>query len=134
MSAVEHNKAVALEFIRLAANNSIDDALNLLHPDATWWVAGDPARLRVAGLKDRARIERLLHGLKKALPEGMRMTVTGVTAESERVAVELDGIGTWHNGRSYHNHYHFLFVIRDSMIVSVREYMDTLHLHDVNQA
>ena len=134
MSSVEHNKAVALEFIQLAADNCIDDALNLLHPDATWWVAGDPARLRVAGLKDRAKIERLLHGLKKALPEGMRMSVSGVTAESERVAVELDGIGTWHNGKTYHNHYHFLFVIRDSMIVSVREYMDTLHLHEMNQA
>jgi ketosteroid isomerase-like protein len=134
MSSVEHNKALALEFIRLAADNRIADALKLLHPDATWWVAGDPARLRVAGLKDRARIERLLNGLKKALPDGMRMTVSGVTAEGGRVAVELDGVGTWHNGRTYHNHYHFLFVVRDSVILSVREYMDTLHLYDINQA
>jgi ketosteroid isomerase-like protein len=133
MTSVEHNRALALEFLGRAADNSIDAALNMLHPDATWWVAGDPARLRVAGLKNRARIERLLHGLGKALPGGMRMTVTGVTAENDRVAIELDGIGVWHNGRTYHNHYHFLFVIRDSRIFTVREYMDTLHLYDVNQ-
>lgn len=134
MSSIEHNKAVVLEFIQLAADNCIDAALGLLHPDATWWVAGDPARLRVAGFKDRPKIERLLQGFKIALPNGMRMTVTGVTAESDRVAVELDGVGTWHNGKTYHNRYHFLFVIRDSLIVNVREYMDTLHLQDVSQA
>jgi ketosteroid isomerase-like protein len=134
MSAVEQNKTLALEFIRLAADNAIDAALNLLHPEATWWVAGDPGRLRVAGLKSRPQIERLLHGLKKALPDGMRMTVTGVTAENDRVAIELDGTGRWHNGKTYHNQYHFLFVIRDARIINVREYMDTLHLQDVNQA
>jgi len=132
MSSLEQNKALALEFIRLAADNSADAALGLLHPEATWWVAGDPARLRVAGRKNRAQIDRLLHGLHKALPGGMHMIVTGVTAENDRVAVELDGTGAWHDGRTYRNHYHFLFVIRDSSIVNVREYMDTLRLHDIS--
>ena len=130
--SVERNKALALEFIRLAADNSIDAALNLLHPEATWWVAGDPARLRVAGLKSRAKIERLLRGLIEVLPQGMSMTVIGVTAEADRVAVELDGTGVWHDGRTYRNRYHFLFVVRDTAIVSVCEYMDTLRLHDIS--
>ncbi|WP_276153034.1 MULTISPECIES: hypothetical protein [unclassified Sulfitobacter] len=31
----------------------------------------------------------------------------------------------------YNNLYHFLFVFRDAQIVSVREYMDTLHVKSV---
>jgi len=128
------NKQIVLELIRLAADNRTSDALALLHPAATWWVAGDPQRLKVAGLKNRAQAERLLEGVKKAIPGGMRMIVHGVTAENDRVAVEAEGDGIWRDGRQYHNHYHFLFEVRDGLICGVREYMDTLHLYDVSQS
>ena len=131
-AATERNKATALEFLRQAAANSVAAAMAMLHADVTWWVAGDPDRLKVAGLKNRAQAERMLRSLQKAVPGGMRMTILGVTADGERVAVEAEGDGLWHNGRPYHNRYHFLFEIRDSLIVTVREYMDTLHLHDVS--
>jgi ketosteroid isomerase-like protein len=129
----DSNKRLALDFIRLASENRTNDALALLHTDATWWVAGDPRRLRVAGLKNRADIDRLLHGMKKAIPGGMRMLIQGLIAEHDRVAVELEGEGLWRNGRRYHNHYHILFKVLDNRIVAVREYMDTLHLNDVSQ-
>jgi ketosteroid isomerase-like protein len=54
------------------------------------------------------------------------------TAEGDRVALEA----TSHavnaaNGRVYDNRYHHLFVLRDGLIVELREYQDTLHVYDV---
>lgn len=48
--------------------------------------------------------------------------------EGGRAAAEVESYGEHINGKTYNNHYHFLFVIRDGLIVSVKEYMDTLHL------
>jgi len=131
--STDRNKATALEFLRRASGNSVDAAMELLDADVTWWVAGDPSRLKVAGLKNRSQAERLLRGFQKAVPGGMHMTVLGITAENERVAVETEGEAQWRNGKQYHNRYHFLFEVRNSLIVTVREYLDTLHLHDVSQ-
>jgi ketosteroid isomerase-like protein len=35
------------------------------------------------------------------------------------------------NGKTYQNLYHFLFVVRDGKIQSVKEYLDTMHAADV---
>ena len=57
--------------------------------------------------------------------------VTGVTAEGERVAIEATGRGRLRNGRDYDNSYHFLMIVRDGRVLSVREYMDSQHVADV---
>ena len=57
--------------------------------------------------------------------------VTGVTAEGERVAIEGTGRGRLRNGRDYDNSYHFLMIVRDGRVLSVREYMDSAHVADV---
>ncbi len=127
----QSNKQIVLDFLELAFASRTADAIALLHPDQTWWVAGHPARLKVAGLKDRVQSERLLGHFSKALPAGMRMQVHGVTAEGERVAVEVEAEGDWFDGRRYHNRYHFLIEVREGLVFKVHEYMDTLHLSDL---
>lgn len=47
------------------------------------------------------------------------------------MAVEVESCGVKADGVIYNNLYHFLFVFRDAQIVSVREYMDTLHVKSV---
>jgi hypothetical protein len=55
-----------------------------------------------------------------------------MTAEDDRVSVESETYGViTATGKVYNNTYHYLFTIRDSKIVSVREYMDTEHIQDV---
>lgn len=48
----------------------------------------------------------------------------------------LDGSAVWQawtrqHGRKYNNQQHLLFRVRDSKIVGVREYMDTMHAQAV---
>jgi len=122
------NKALALHFLDLAFGMKMHDAIALLCEDASWWVIGDPEKIKVAGLNDKGRTIRMMSGMHKVLPQGMRHEVVGVTAEGERVAVEVEAEGPWHDGRTYRNAYHFLFTIRDGKVASIREYMDPMQI------
>lgn len=129
--SLQANKELAFKFLDLAFSNSMDAALELLEVDATWWVGGDPEQLPMAGEKTRAQAEILARNLHKVLPDGMSFRVLGITAEGERVAVEVEAEGNWKNEKRYFNCYHFLFQIRNAKIIAIREHLDTLRLFDV---
>lgn len=124
---LESNKALVLEFLRRLESGNIDDSLALLSDDATWWVAGKPEQFPVAGTKNKAQLRELLNALVVPMPDGLRMTPSGITAEGSRVAIEVESYGRAANGRLYNNEYHFLFVVEGNLIRSVKEYLDTMH-------
>ena len=133
-SAFEATRGVAVTFLEHCFAGRMDAAIDLLADGASWWVIGDPAKVKVSGLKDRARIERMLANLRKVFPDGMEGVIDGVTAEGERVAVEARSMARAANGSIYRNHYHFLLQVRHGRVMHVREYMDTLGLFDFQQA
>lgn len=51
----------------------------------------------------------------------------GSIAEGNRVAVETESYADVKNGRTYNNHCHFVFEVRDGKVESVKEYLDTKH-------
>lgn len=125
---LDANKQIALRFLALAFEMKMDEAMSLLCDDATWWVIGDPERVKVAGDKDAARTRRMMSNMHRVLPYGMQQRVLGLTAEGDRVAVELEAEGKWHDGRTYRNRYHFLIQLRDEKVSSIREYMDPMQI------
>jgi ketosteroid isomerase-like protein len=129
--STEHNKKVASDFFTRIDANDVPGALALLADDATYWIAGDPAVAPSAGEHDKTGMSKLFHLMGKALRDGLRMTVKGMTAEGERVAVEAESLGELKNGRVYRQKYHILMVVRDGRIAAVREYLDTQHVYDV---
>ena len=133
-TALEATRGVAVTFLEHCFAGRMDAAIGLLADDASWWVIGDPAKIRVSGVKDRVRVERMLANLRKVFPDGMEGIIDGVTAEGERVAVEACSTARAANGLIYRNQYHFLLQVRDGRVVQVREYMDTLGLFDFQQA
>jgi ketosteroid isomerase-like protein len=62
----------------------------------------------------------------------MQVTILGMTAEADRVAVEASstGIANPANGRRYGNFYHLLMRMKDGQVVLYKEYQDTLHVYD----
>jgi uncharacterized protein len=103
-------------------------ALGLMADGATWWVAGN---FPLSGTKSKTEFAALLEQIGGALPEGIRLTPKGFTAEGDRVAVETESFARHSNGKIYQNQYHFLFEVRDGKIQAVREYLDTMHANDV---
>jgi len=124
--ALAANKALACHFLDLCFRLDIDAAMALTAPAFSWWVLGDPARLRISGLREGARVERMLRGLRDVVPAGMRHVVLSVTAEAGRVAVEVEADGLRTTGETYRNSYHFLLRVEGGRVAAVREYMDTL--------
>ena len=92
------------------------------------WTAG---ALPFSGRHDRSEVAALCQGLLGAFPEGLQFSIQAMTAEAERVAIEAEGRGTHASGKVYHQHYHFLLVIRDGKITQMKEYFDTELARDV---
>jgi ketosteroid isomerase-like protein len=128
---IERNKQVAAELFARFSASDIPGVLGLMTDDVTWRIPGKPEFSRAAGIYDKARLGRLFHRMLEQLEGGLKMTVVGSIAEGDRVAVEVESSGDLRNGRRYRQQYHFLVILRDGKIASVREYLDTHHAYDV---
>jgi len=117
-------------FARLSAGD-VAGALATLTDDATWLAAGRRELLPAAGIYDKRRLEKLFKAMLSQLKSGLKMTVKGMIAEGDRIALEAESYGELQNGRVYNQHYHFLIEFRGGRICAVREYLDTQHAHAV---
>lgn len=125
------SREIALDFLAHCFNFEIDEAIAMLGADATWWVLGNPEKIKVAGVRDRDRVRKLLETVRRGFPEGVTFIVDGVTAEGGRVAIEARGLARLANGGFYNNQYHFLIEVRDGHVMRIREYLDTQHAYEV---
>ena len=126
--SIERNKELASEFLARFSANDIAGALDAMTDDATWWIAGKPDQLPAAGLHSKEQLAKLEQTMGGQLKNGLKMTVKGLIAEGDKVAVEVESYGELQNGRIYNQEYHMLMTIRDGKISAVREYLDTQHV------
>ena len=128
---IEDNKRSAAELFARFSASDIPGVLALMTDDVTWRVPGKPELSPVAGIYNKERLERLFNRMLAQLESGFQMTVLGLLAEGNNVAVEVESQGDLRNGRKYRQQYHFLITFREGRIASVREYLDTHHAFDV---
>ncbi len=122
----EYNKKIVRDFLALFKNAAVADLLGAMSEDATWWIIGKPHLFPGAGTKSRADMERIWGNLFRQMQNGLEMTVIGMVAEGDKVAVEVQSHADLSDGRIYENQYHMLFTIRQDKIGEVKEYADTL--------
>jgi ketosteroid isomerase-like protein len=128
MSSIEDNKAIARKFHVSIMEGKFDDAAALLAEDVVWWVQGD---MVVSGFhRGRNAVVQLFEPLK-SLPNGIFFEFGAVTAEADRVSVEMVAHASLGEGREYNNTYHFLFTVQDDLIVQCKEYLDTKLTHEI---
>ncbi len=85
----------------------------------------------ISGRFTKAQISAAAGAIFENFPQGIRFTISAMTAEGERVAVEAESDGMHISGKRYRNQYHFLFRFRDGELVTLKEYMDTERVTDV---
>jgi ketosteroid isomerase-like protein len=120
--STEQNRKIAIAFVESMPRTGIDG--NVVTDDAQWWVPG-------TGWLSRAQFMKLVEGFGERVDGPVTLTVEGVTAEGDRVAVEAQAHAALKNGKIYRNTYHFLFIFRDGKICQAKEYNDTLHAREV---
>ncbi len=129
MSNLEANKKTCLKFFELATSGQFDAARALLHDDVTWWILGDlPTSGTHAGPE---AVINLFGMLGQFLAPPIKLNFTELTAEEDRVAVEMNGDCKFVDGTPYRTFYHLLFRIKDGKIFSGREYFDTKYVSEV---
>lgn len=129
MSDIEANKKICLSFFDLATTGQVEAARAVLHDEVEWWIVGD---LPTSGThKGSDTVMNLFAMLGQALAGPIKLDYTAITAEEDRVAVEMTSDGTFIDGRPYQCNYHLLFRVEDSKIRSVREYLDTKYVASV---
>lgn len=117
---------VVLGFLGDLNDSRLAEAFDRVDPDATFWLAG--RNWSVGGIHDREGLLKLLaEKVGALLVEPLQVKIAAITAEGERVAVEVEVSGPTKDGRRYENQMHILYVVRDGKIVVVKEYHDTLH-------
>lgn len=121
---LEEKKRIASEFLRFIGDGARrDEALAMLSDDATWRSPGGAMRNKEQVAANFVRNEKLFKG-------PIKVVITGITAEGDRVAVESEGSADVINGKHYKNTYHCVIQFRGDKICTVREYCDSNYAAD----
>lgn len=120
MTTTEANRQTILEFFRRSQDG--EDVMSLLSEDLTWWVPGNWA---LSGTYSKTELANIFARVFGKLDRRPQFTIHNITAEEDRVAVDASSNGRFKDGGPFGNTYHFLFVLRDDLIVQSKEYMDT---------
>jgi len=124
----ERNRQIAREFFDAITRADVARLDQLYADDFELWTAGS---LPFSGSHDKAQALEGMKMIASMFPRGLRFTITAMTVEGERVAIEAESDGVHASGRPYHNQYHFLMIVRDGRIRKFKEYMDTAHASEV---
>lgn len=124
---IEENKQIARRFIDGLGTKGDTEVYDLLDEGLVWTVMADSKSFPLGGDMSKGQFIDHFQGFRNALPEGMKLVVTGVTAEGDRVAIEAKSTAVLANGNELNQVYHFLLEIENGSITRVREYMDTAH-------
>jgi uncharacterized protein len=116
------NKELVTRFIELLNAGAHDEAVALLTDDFIWAI---PESIPGGGEKTTAEFREMLAGVMSLYITQPQYTIVSMTAESDRVSVELVGVGNLKNDKLFRNYYHMLFFISGRLIRRVNEYVDT---------
>ena len=122
------NKDIARRFFDALSRADSGAIAAMYAEDAVLWTAGS---LPFSGTSSKAQAIQGMDAIMSVFPEGLKFTIKEMTAEGERVAIEAESSGRHVTGKLYNNQYHFLMRVRDGKVVEFKEYMDTMHAHEV---
>ena len=117
----DQNKQITREFFEALSAGS-NKYLDFYTDESIIWTAGNNA---IGGTRTKKEVVSFAQNILSAFPSGINFIITGITAEDERVAVEISGEAIHASGETYDNQYHFLLRIKDGKILELKEYMDT---------
>jgi len=126
---IEKNNKKRVEAFFAAMNSSDSAAIVAAYADDGF--VQTMGHTLISGKFTKAQITAAAGAIFESFPQGIRFTISAMTAEAERVAVEAESDGMHISGKRYQNEYHFLFQFRNGELVTLKEYMDTERVTDV---
>lgn len=115
------NKELVHEFWKYFAIDT-GRALSMVSEDAVWKLGQANG-----GDFDKPTISKVLDAVISQFASPAVFTMGSMTAEDNRVCVEIQGAAELTNGKRYDNKYCMVFTIHDGKITRVHEYTDTFY-------
>lgn len=125
------NKNLVKPFLSHFQKGGVNEILEMMSDDATWWVNGKPHLSAISGLRTKEEMRPVFNDLFAFFDGRLAMQLKSSIGEGDIVAAEARSLGETRSGRIYENEYHILFRIRGGKIAEVREYTDLLHTAEV---
>jgi len=122
------NKALAKRWIDSVTAGDVEAFRAAMAVDGIHEV---PGTCFMSGVRTRDEASQAIGLITSLTKNGLTLRVLSMTAEDDRVSAEAVGDCELISGLPYNNRYHFLFVIRDEHIVSIKEFVDTKLVDDV---
>jgi ketosteroid isomerase-like protein len=120
---VQNAREVVTGFLQDVDAGRAMEAFARMSPDIRFDLVAPPP---AGGVYDRdGFIKFFSETMAPAMAAPFRVKIIAMTVEGERVAVESESDCINIKGFHYNNRYHSLFVVRDGMIVELREYLDS---------
>jgi ketosteroid isomerase-like protein len=129
MHTTHDSKAVLERYVAAVQAGDEQAIRDSFAPDATWRLDGE---LPISGTwEGREAIlgDFLASAMSFYEPGSIRLEITSLIAEGDRVAMEWTSVARTTRGEPYENHCIGVFTVRDGRIASVHEYMDTLYAY-----
>jgi uncharacterized protein len=136
MEGETKNEKLVRRFFEEALNTGdLEKIRPYFHPDAVWQpmaksnIPGTGAHRGRKGI-----VDEFLGPVRGLFVDGdPKNEITNIFGRGDWVAVETHGTGTFRNGKPYDNRYAWMVEIKDEMILTIREYMDTAYIQSVTQ-
>jgi ketosteroid isomerase-like protein len=126
------NKDLAWRWIESMVRGDIATMTAMLTDDCRIFIAGSTT---AGGWETReqfvARMTRVGGGTGSLFSGPMAVDVGAITAEDDRVCLEMEVRAAVTGGGTYNNQFHWLIRLRDGQIAEAKEYQDTLHALDL---
>jgi len=132
MTTPETNAQIVRDFLKTLSTGDLERVRPLFHPDAIWKVMpkGIPGEGEHVG-RDFI-IDEFLAPVRGMFDPGEpKVAIDTLIAQGKLVAAEIRGFGHMKNGKEYNNSYCWFFEVRDGMVYSIHEYMDSLYIHNL---
>lgn len=128
---MEDKKTACREFLLALGNGDVDGVTSRATEDIVFTTKG---KSMFSAARTLTELIELVKTLDSLTTSKFTAAFPSMTAEDDRVSVEMEGHADLVGGGSYDNVYHFLFRFRDGKIASVEEYLDTKYTEEVIMA
>jgi len=106
-------------FARSAAGQNI---LDLFHDEAVWRVPGNWV---VSGNYSKADLPAFFERVFAVMKRPPEFTLHHIISDGDCVAVDATSSGVFADGEPFSADYHFLFVLKDGLVIEAKEHVDS---------
>lgn len=117
MTDKETSYRIAQDYVTAVMAGDLPDAM--LTPDMTAWIT-------TAGTVSKQSYQRMIQMMKVMCATPLVFTVQAMTADEDRVVIEVTSAATLVSGEDYRQTYVFVLRLRDGKIAAVAEHYNAL--------